>query len=53
LLVRHFQEQQKRELLDLVAVGQPVIAQDVAVVPELLDEGGGLLMVFESNPFSF
>ncbi len=40
LLVRHFQEQQKRQLLDVIAVGQAVIAQDVAVVPELLDELG-------------
>ncbi len=38
LLVRHFQEQQKRQLLDVVAVGQAVIAQDVAVVPEFLNE---------------
>ena len=38
LLVRHFEEQQKRQLLDVVAVGQAVIPQDVAVVPELLDE---------------
>ena len=37
LLVRHFQEQQKRQLLDVIAVGQAVVAQDVAVVPELLD----------------
>ena len=38
LLIRHFQEQQKRQLLDVIAVGQAVIPQDVAVVPELLDE---------------
>ena len=41
LLVRHLQEQQKRQLLDVVAVGQAVIPQDVAVVPELLDELAG------------
>ena len=39
LLVRHLQEQQKRQLLDVIAVGQTVIAEDVAVVPEFLDEG--------------
>ena len=38
LLVRHLQEQQVGELLDVVAVRQPVVAQDVAVVPEPLDE---------------
>ena len=38
LLVRHFQEEQKRELLDVVAVRQTVIPQDVAVVPKFLDE---------------
>jgi hypothetical protein len=29
LLDRHFQEQQKRQLLDVIAVGQTVITQDV------------------------
>src|ERR1019366_9576829 len=42
LLIRHFQEQQKRQLLDVVAVGQAVVPQDVAVVPKLLDKGGGV-----------
>ena len=37
LLVRHLEEEQKRQLLDVIAVRQPVIAQDVAVVPEFLD----------------
>ena len=41
LLVGHLEEEQKGELLDVVAVRQAVIPQDVAVVPELLDESGG------------
>ena len=41
-LVGHFQEQQVSELLDIVAVAHAVIAQDVAVVPEFLDQGGGV-----------
>src|SRR3990170_2618010 len=35
-----------RELLDVVAVGHGVVAQDVAVVPELLDDGGGVHLFF-------
>jgi hypothetical protein len=38
LLIRHFKEEKKRQLLDVIAVRQPVIAEDVAVIPELLDE---------------
>ena len=38
LLVRHLEEQQVGELLDVVAVGEAVVAEDVAVVPELLDD---------------
>ena len=38
LFVGHLEEQQIGELFDVVAVGQPVVAQDVAVVPELVDE---------------
>ena len=34
--------QQEGQLLDVVAIRQTVIAQDAAVVPELLDEGGGV-----------
>ena len=45
LLVRHLQEQQERQLLDVVAVGQAVVPQDVAVVPELLDELLGAVMI--------
>ncbi len=39
-LVRHFEEQQKSELLYVIAVRKTVIAQDVAVVPKFVDEGG-------------
>jgi hypothetical protein len=38
LLIRHLEEEQKRQLLDVIAVRQPVIAQDVAVIPEFLNE---------------
>ena len=38
LLIRHLEEEQKRQLLDIIAVRQPVIAQDVAVIPKLLDD---------------
>src|SRR5262245_34733101 len=43
LLIRHLEEEQKRQLLDVVAIRQPVIAQDVAVVPKFLNELGGLI----------
>ncbi len=42
LLIRHLEEQQKRQLLHIIAVGQTVIAENVAVIPELLDELGGV-----------
>lgn len=38
LLVGHLEEEQVGELLDVVAVGEAVVAEDVAVVPELLDD---------------
>jgi len=41
-LVRHLEKQQVGELLDVVAIAHPVVAQDVAVVPELLDDGRGV-----------
>jgi hypothetical protein len=37
-LVGHLQEQQVRELLDVVDRGHPVVTQDVAVVEQLLHE---------------
>ena len=42
-LVRHFEEEQIGELLDVIAIGEAVIAEDVAVVPEFVDEGGGIV----------
>ena len=41
LLVVHLEEEQVGELFDVVAVRHAVVAQDVAVVPEALDDGGG------------
>ncbi len=38
LLVGHLEEEQIGELLDVVAVGEPVVAQHVAVFPELLND---------------
>ena len=42
LLIRHLQKQQERQLLDVVLVRQAVIPQDVAVVPQLANDGGGV-----------
>ena len=36
----HLEEEQVRQLLDVVAITHPVVAQDIAVVPEFLDDGG-------------
>ena len=41
-LVRHLEEQQIRQLFDVVAVAHPVVAKDVAVVPEFLNDLRGL-----------
>src|SRR5262245_41885141 len=38
LLVRHLEKEQVRELLEVVTVREPIIAEDVAVAPESLDE---------------
>src|SRR4051794_36540479 len=40
-LVGHLQEQRVGELLDGVAVAEAIVPQDVAVVPELLDDLSG------------
>ena len=37
-LVGHLEEQQIGQLLDVVAVAHPVVAEDIAVVPEFLDD---------------
>ena len=42
LFIGHLQKEQKRQLLDVIAVRQPVVAQDVAVIPEFLNKGGGV-----------
>src|ERR1017187_2066667 len=39
-LVVHFEEQKIGELLDVIAIGDPVIAQQVAVVPDFVDQIG-------------
>jgi hypothetical protein len=39
--LRHFEEEEEGELFDVVTVGEAVIAEDVALVPELVNEGGG------------
>ena len=39
-LIGHLEEQQIRQLLDVVAVAHPVVAQDIAVIPEFLDDRG-------------
>ena len=41
-LVGHLEEEQEGELLQVVLVGEPVVAEDVAVGPELLDQAIGL-----------
>jgi hypothetical protein len=38
--VVHLEEEKVGELLDVVAVGDPVIAEEVAVVPDFVDEIG-------------
>jgi len=40
-LVRHLEKQQVRQLLNVVTVAHPVVAENVAVVPEFLDDGRG------------
>ena len=39
-LIVHFEEEEVGELLDVVAVGEAVVAEDGAVVPEALYDGG-------------
>ncbi len=40
LLIRHLEKEEEGQLLDIVPIGEAVIPEDVAVVPELLDKGG-------------
>ncbi len=51
LLVRHFQEQKKRQLLDVIAVGKTIIPKNVAVVPELLDQLGRHYFTIDVEPW--
>ena len=41
-LVGHLKEQQIRKLFDVVAIRHAVVVQNVAVVPEFLDDCGGI-----------
>jgi hypothetical protein len=41
LLVRHLQEEEIGELLDVVAVGEPVVTKDIAVRPQLANQVWG------------
>ena len=43
-LVGHLQEEQERELLQVVLVAQAVVAQDLAVAPELLDDAVAVMV---------
>jgi hypothetical protein len=42
--VGHLEEEQVGELLDVVAVGEAVVAEQVAVAPELLDDLLGVVV---------
>jgi hypothetical protein len=44
LLIRHLEEEQERQLLDVIGVRQPLLAQDVAVVPELSERVGWIIL---------
>ena len=52
LLVGHLEEQQVRELFQVVAVGEPVVAEDVAVVPEFVDDRLAVAHASPSSRFS-
>jgi hypothetical protein len=39
-LIVHFEEEKIGELLDVIAVGDSVIAEQVALVPDFVDEIG-------------
>ncbi len=38
----HFQKKQKGQLFQIIAVGNAVVTEDIAVVPQALDNGGRL-----------
>ena len=39
--VGHLEKQEVGDLLDVIPVAHPVVSQDVGVVPDLIDYGGG------------
>lgn len=41
LLGHHFEEEQEGELLDIVAVRKAIVAKEVAVIPEFLNDSVG------------
>jgi hypothetical protein len=38
LFIRHLQEQQKRELFNVITIRQPIVSQNVAIIPKLLNQ---------------
>ena len=50
VLVGHLEVQQVGELIDVVAIAHAVVAEDVAVVPELPDEGSVFISLLPSAP---
>jgi hypothetical protein len=51
-LVGHLEEEQERELLQVVLVREPVVPEDVAIRPELLDDAVGALLADSGPPDS-
>ena len=52
LLVRHLEEEQECQLFDVVLVRKAVVAQDVAVVPQFLDDGRAVAHASTSGCFA-
>ena len=50
--MRHLQEKQIGELLRVIAIGETIAAQDVAVVPKFLNDGGGRIGGSATGPTS-
>ena len=42
IFMRHFEKQQKGQLLQIIAVAHAVVAQRMAEIPDFLDQGGGV-----------
>ena len=49
--IGHFEEEQVRELLYVVAIGHAVVTEDIAVVPEFLDDMLGMSAHIPFNLF--